>query len=395
VAKHNEFDVIVVGGGLVGAAFAAALAPLPLEIALVEPHAPRIPEPAAEDWDPRVYAISPASAGFLAGLGAWGAMPAERIEPIRRMRVFGDDGSAEITFDAMETGVSALAWIAESRVLHAALWQRLERQDNLKLFCPGQCAALSLEGGGARIQLKGGKRLAAQLVVGADGARSWVREHAEFWSEDRPYHQLGVVANFATEHWHAGVAWQWFRPEGTLAYLPLPGKRISIVWAAADHVAQELLALSTIEFSRRVADAGHKVLGELTQITRPQSFPLRLLTMARSVAPGVALIGDAAHVLHPLAGQGVNLGFADARALAAALAKREPFRTCGDGRLLRQYERGRGEERFALQFVTDGLQRLFSSENRALRLIRNRGLELTGSLAVIRNLLARRALGTP
>jgi ubiquinone biosynthesis UbiH/UbiF/VisC/COQ6 family hydroxylase len=394
VAKHNEFDVVVIGGGLVGAAFAAALAPLPIEIALVEAHAPQIPVPAAVDWDPRVYAISPASARFLAGLGAWETMPAERIEPVRRMRVFGDDGRAGITFDAMETGVPELAWIVESRVVHAALWRRLEAQQNLKLFCPGHCTALSLEGGGARVQLKGGKRLSAQLVVGADGARSWVREHAEFWSEDRPYHQLGVVANFATEIEHGGVAWQWFRPEGTLAYLPLPGKRISIVWAAADHAAQQLLALPAIEFARRVAGAGHQALGELIQITPPQSFPLHLLTMSRSVAPGVALIGDAAHVLHPLAGQGVNLGFADAQALAAALSGREPFRTCGDSRLLRQYERGRGEERFTLQFATDGLQRLFSSENRALRVVRNRGMELTGSLAVVRNLLARRALGT-
>jgi ubiquinone biosynthesis UbiH/UbiF/VisC/COQ6 family hydroxylase len=231
-------------------------------------------------------------------------------------------------------------------------------------------------------------------VVGADGAHSWLRTAAGLAAEDKPYTQLGVVANFVTAREHAGIAYQWFRPEGTLAYLPLPGRRISIVWSAEEAYARELLALDSAELSRRVAEAGQDTLGELQLITPAQGFPLRLLTVARSVVPGVALIGDAAHVLHPLAGQGVNLGFADAHALAATLAAREPFRDCGDSRLLRRYERGRREQHFALQCVTDGLQRLFSSESKVLQQLRNRGLELADALPVLKNLLARRALGS-
>jgi 2-octaprenylphenol hydroxylase len=391
--RRDEFDVIVVGGGLVGAAFAAALGAQSLEVALVEARKPKFARHAADDWDARIYAVSPTSAHFLAGLGAWDDADGGRVQPIRRMQVFGDDGKAGITFDAFATGVPELAWIVESRNLHARLWRALERQKNLTLFCPGQCAALAFDAGRARLELDGGARLGAQLVVGADGAHSWLREAAGFAANDRPYDQLGVVANFSCEREHGGTAYQWFRPEGTLAYLPLPGKRVSIVWAAANACAEELLSLTPDQLSLRVANAGQHMLGKLEPITAAQGFPLRLLTVEKSVAPGIALIGDAAQVLHPLAGQGVNLGFADARELAAELSSREPFRGCGDGRLLRRYERGRREDRFALQCVTDGLQRLFSSENTAIRQVRNRGLELADALPVLKNLLARRALG--
>jgi ubiquinone biosynthesis UbiH/UbiF/VisC/COQ6 family hydroxylase len=309
------------------------------------------------------------------------------------MRVFGDDGDSDITFDALSTGVPELAWIVEGRAMQIALWRLLGQQKNLRLFCPAHCAALSLDGARARLTRDDGARLTSQLVVGADGAQSWLRGAAGFDAEDKPYGQLGVVANFATEREHDGTAYQWFRPEGTLAYLPLPGRRISIVWSAQEKYANELLALPAAELSRRVAEAGRQTLGALELITPSQGFPLRLLTVERKIASGIALIGDAAHVLHPLAGQGVNLGFADAHALAAILTAREPFRACGDSRLLRRYERGRREQHFALQCATDGLQRLFSSQSKTLRQVRNRGLELADALPVVKNLLARRALG--
>jgi ubiquinone biosynthesis UbiH/UbiF/VisC/COQ6 family hydroxylase len=391
--KPEHFDVVVAGGGLVGAAFAARLGHTPLALALVESRGPQPAPQSDEDWDARIYAVSPASAHFLSELGAWGAIDGRRLTPIRRMHVFGDDGSANIVFDALATGVPELAWIVEGRTLHAALWGLLQRQNNLRLLCPAQCAALAFDDGRARITLDGGERISGALVVGADGAHSWLREAAGFAADDKPYGQFGVVANFATERDHAGTAYQWFRPEGTLAYLPLPGRRISIVWSAHDAFARGLQALPPAEFARRVAEAGHNTLGALQLITPAQGFPLRLLTVAQTVAPGVALIGDAAHVVHPLAGQGVNLGFADAQALAATLVAREPFRACGDSRLLRRYERGRREQHFTLQCVTDGLQRLFSSESPMLRQARNRGLELADALPVLKNLLARRALG--
>jgi 2-polyprenylphenol 6-hydroxylase len=392
--KPEHFDVVVAGGGLVGAAFAAGLGRTALTLALIESRGPQPAPQSEEDWDARIYAVSPASAQFLSESGAWGAIDSRRLTPIHRMQVFGDDGSANIVFDALATGVPELAWIVEGRALHAALWRLLQRQNNLRLLCPAQCAALAFDGGRARIVLDGGEHISGALVVGADGAHSWLREAAGFAADDKPYGQLGVVANFATEREHAGTAYQWFRPEGTLAYLPLPGRRISIVWSAHDAYARELQALPAAELARRVAEAGRNTLGALHLITPAQGFPLRLLTVTQTVAPGVALIGDAAHVVHPLAGQGVNLGFADAQALAATLIAREPFRACGDSRLLRRYERGRREQHFTLQYVTDGLQRLFSSESPMLRQARNRGLELADALPVLKNLLARRALGS-
>jgi ubiquinone biosynthesis UbiH/UbiF/VisC/COQ6 family hydroxylase len=392
--KRDQFEVVIVGGGLVGAAFAAALADAPLEVALIEARGPQPIVPEDGNWDARVYAVSPASARFLGGLGVWGDVANERLTAIHRMQVFGDGGGAAITFDAFATGVPELAWIVESRLLHAALWRKLQQQKNLRLLCPAECTALALDDGHARLTLADGARISSQLVVGADGPHSWLRGAAGISATDKPYAQLGVVANFASEREHAGTAYQWFRPEGTLAYLPLPGRRISIVWAAREAFARELLALPADQLTQRVEDAGQHVLGKLELLTPAQAFPLRLLTVPASVAPGLALIGDAAHVVHPLAGQGVNLGFADAHALAATLIAREPFRGCGDSRLLRRYERARREQHFALQCVTHGLQRLFSSESSVLRHARNRGLELADALPVLKNLLAHRALGS-
>ena len=393
MGTRGHFDVVIVGGGLVGAAFAAALGDAALDIALVESRAPRASMVQDGDWDARVYAISPASRQFLSTIGAWDALDPGRLTPIHRMQIFGDDAAADIVFDALATGVPELAWIVEDGALQTALGRLLGQQKNLRVFCPAQCEMLNRDDGANALALNDGTRITADLIVGADGAQSWLRTAAGVESTDRAYLQQGVVANFSAERPHGGTAYQWFRPEGTLAYLPLPGQRISIVWSAEEHYAKELMALPPMELARRAADAGCQVLGELESITPARAFPLRLITVASGVAPGLALIGDAAHVVHPLAGQGVNLGFADARALASVLIGRETFRSCGDSRLLRRYERGRREQHVAIQWATDGLQRMFSSDSRLVRQLRNRGLELTDALPVVKNLLTRQALG--
>jgi 2-polyprenylphenol 6-hydroxylase len=394
MGKRGHFDVVIVGGGLVGAAFAAAVGKAALDIALIETRAPRAPVPPNPDWDARVYAISPASRQFLAALGAWDALDPGRLTAIHRMQIFGDDGAANIVFDAFAAGVPELAWIVEDDALQTALWGLLGQQKNLRVFCPAQCAALNCDAGANALVLEDGTRVTADLIVGADGAQSWLRNAAGLVAAEKPYAQQGIVANFSTERPHRGTAYQWFRPEGTLAYLPLPGQRVSIVWSAADDYARELMALAPGELANRVAAAAGHTLGALESITPARAFPLRLLTVGSSVAPGLALIGDAAHVVHPLAGQGLNLGFADAYALVAALTAREPFRSCGDSRLLRRYERNRREHHVALQWVTDGLQRMFSSDSSVMRQLRNRGLELTDALPVVKNLLTRQALGS-
>ena len=385
-----DFDVVIVGAGLVGASFAMALRGAGLKLAVVEA---QLPEAAADNWDSRVYAISPASAAFLHSLGVWKRLDSERIGAVHEMRIYGDAADAQLRFSAYEAGVAELASIVESRRLQSALWQGLEHQHQLELICPERCVALQLREDAAELTLAGGRTLRARLVVAADGMHSWVREAAGIAAEQKSYGQMGVVANFACERPHRGTAFQWFRGDGVLAYLPLPEQRISIVWSTPDTHAAELLALAPGAFCARVAAAGKDELGELSLLSAAMRFPLSLLRAARLAAPRIALIGDAGHLLHPLAGQGVNLGFGDARDLAQVLLQREVFRDPGEIRLLRRYERARAEDILALAWVTDGLQRLFAAPGGAAAKLRSAGLNLTDALPVLKNLLIRRALG--
>lgn len=385
-----DFDIVIVGAGLVGASFAMALRGAGLKLALVEAQAPAA---AADSWDSRVYAISPGSAAFLDGLGLWKRLDRERINAVHEMLVRGDGADALLRFSAYESGVSELAWIVESRRLQSALWQGLQHQHNLELICPGRCEALQLRDEAAELTLASGRTLQARLVVAADGMHSWARQAAGIAVEQKAYGQMGVVANFACARAHHDTAYQWFLEDGVLAYLPLPGQRISIVWSTPDAHAAELLALSADALCARVAEAGKNALGELELLSAPMQFPLAKLRAVRLAAPRIALIGDAGHVVHPLAGQGVNLGFGDASALARVLQQREVFRDPGEIRLLRRYERARAEDILALAWVTDGLQRLFAARGGAAAKLRNAGLNLTNALPVLKNLLIRRALG--
>ncbi len=385
-----DFDIIIVGAGLVGASFAAALRGSGLKLALVEAQAPAA---AADAWDSRIYAISPGSAAFLRDLGVWKRVDAGRIGTVNEIQVSGDASDAQLRFSAYEAGVAELASIVESSRLQSVLWRGLEHQHYLELVCPERCVALQLGADAAELTLAGGRTLRAKLLVAADGMHSWARQAAGIAADVKPYGQMGVVANFACALPHHDTAFQWFRGDGVLAYLPLPGQRMSMVWSTPDAHAAELLALPQNEFCARVAHAGKHALGELELLSAAARFPLARLRAARLAAPRIALIGDAGHVLHPLAGQGVNLGFGDAKALALVLQQREQFRDPGEIRLLRRYERARAEDILALALVTDGLQRLFAAPGGVLAKLRNTGLNLTDALPVVKNLLIRRALG--
>ena len=386
----DPFDVAIVGAGLVGASLALALGRAGLAVAVVEPSPPAAP---GEEWDSRVYAISPASRAFLAAIGAWDALDARRVQPVARMEIFGDAPGAALEFSAYDAGVATLAVIVESGRLAAALWDSLARLGGVRLFASARCERLEIDARAATLMLAGGERLRAALVIGADGAQSWVRSAAGLTARASSYAQLGVVANFGAAKPHDGTAFQWFRADGVLAYLPLPGNRMSMVWSTPEDHGRELLGLDPEAFCRRAADAGRGVLGELTLITPPQAFPLQRLVAESMIAPRVALIGDAAHVVHPLAGQGVNLGFGDARVLAETLAAREPFRDCGDRALARRFERSRAEALLSMRVVTDGLSKLFALPGAAAARVRNVGLNLTDRLAVVKNLLVRHAIG--
>ncbi|HLU76732.1 MAG TPA: UbiH/UbiF family hydroxylase [Burkholderiales bacterium] len=385
----TDFDVLIAGAGLVGASFALALRDSGLRVGIIEPAEP---SPPGEAWDSRIYALNPANIDFLQTLGAWQRMDPARLQPVGRMQIYGDD-QARLDFSAYESGVAALAYILESGRLQYALWESLRDAPNIELLTGARCADADFESAAARIRLDDGRTLRTELLVGADGANSWVRRVARLQAQVHAYEHLGVVANFDCAKPHGGTAFQWFRHDGILAYLPLAGQRMSMVWSTPDEHGRELLALPHEQLAARVAEAGRHVLGELRVITPPQAFPLRKMRLPDVVAPRVALIGDAAHVVHPLAGQGVNLGFGDAAALARLIIEREPFRRCGDMAILRRYQRERAEPVAAMGAVTHGLQRLFAAPGSWVAALRNRGLAYTDRTTVIKNLLVRQALG--
>lgn len=383
-----NYDLIIVGGGLAGLSLAVALRRCRLRIAVVEAHPPVKPK----GWDARVYAISPANVRFLDEIGIWRHLDLGRCQKVTRMSVHGDRGGA-LEFSAYASGVEALAWIMESSLLQGELWETARRQGNVDLLCPAVPALLDIGDSEAVLELADRRTLSARLIVAADGADSWTRSAAGIEVEFQPYEQMGVVANFRAGQPHHETAWQWFRADGILAYLPLPGDLISIVWSTPTAHAQELLALDAATLCTRVAAAGGYQLGALELVTPPAAFPLRLMRAPHTVAPRLALIGDAAHTIHPLSGHGINLGFQDAKSLAEVLAACPAHVDCGDVHWLRRHERARREEVVALQSVTHGLQRLFGVPQLPIAALRNLGMNLFDRLPVIKDMLARYAMG--
>lgn len=388
---NRSFDVIIVGSGLVGASLALALGEADLSVALVEPNPPR---PLGEDngWDVRIYAISPGSAAFLAQCEAWQRIPVERIARVETMHVYGDEPGSRLDFSAYDTGLRELAFIVENRLLQHALWAGLKAADHVALFTQVQCASLVWERSAVVLRLADGSEINAKLVVGADGGDSWVRAEAGIAANANTYGELGVVANFATTTRHRGIAYQWFRHDGVLALLPLPGERVSMVWSTPEEHGNTLLALAADELVARVDDASGQILGLRERITPAAAFPLQRQRTRELVGPRLALVGDAAHNVHPLAGQGVNLGFRDARTLARVMRERGAQRDCGDYYLLRRYERARREDIIALEWVTDGLHRLFAGNNAGLARLRNIGLKLVNAQSPLKKLLVRQAV---
>lgn len=378
----ERFDIVIVGGGLTGTAFALALKHTPYRVALVEPRPPQMP---ADDWDARVYAYSPGNVDWLKALGGWNELV--RAQAIHAMRIAGDAGG-RLEFDALATGLPELAWIAENGRLQYALWQAAGRVGNIESVA-GQPEAVAWGDGGHDLILADGRRLACDLLVGADGAHSWLRDQAGIGYTVKDQHQAGVVANFEIERPHRGIAWQWFRQDSVLAYLPLPGRRISIVWSTHEDAVPARMARSAEEFAADVAEAGHHVLGGLRRITPQAAFPLKIRRANEWVRPGLALIGDAAHTVHPLAGQGVNLGFRDCRLLSEMLASGG---NPGDFGRLQAYAVRRMEDVASMQFTTGGLKKLFTNSDPALRALRNAGLGWTNGQDWLKQALMRHAV---
>ncbi|MGE5650410.1 MAG: UbiH/UbiF family hydroxylase [Bacillota bacterium] len=389
-----QSNICVIGNGAVGKAAALAFAQAGLSVTLLSPAA--TPLDAQASWDVRVYALNHTAHDLLTSLRVWDALDATRVAPVDAMDIKGDGAQAgQLGFDAYGARTGALAWIVEDRNLNAAMDAALKFAPNMRVVT-GRAVGLEAAAQAARVRLDNGDVIEASLVVGADGAQSWVRGQCEIGIDYRSYGQRGVVSNFECDKPHHGVAYQWFTSsDGIIALLPLPGQRVSLVWSAPEPLADTLLREPLAQLAQRLSDLPGHQLGHLRPL-QPElvkAFPLTLLRTHSLVAPRVALVGDAAHVVHPLAGHGMNLGFGDVAGLVKAVVEREAHRDCGDERVLARYARARKEDILLMQLATDGLERLFSVNFEPLRVARNIGLNLVNKLPVIKRHLISHALG--
>jgi 2-polyprenylphenol 6-hydroxylase len=397
---HLQNHICVIGNGVIGKVAALGFAQAGLSVGLLSPSSSDVsPNTGLQTtaWDARVYALNQAVRRLLSSVKVWDAMDGSRVTPVKGMVIHGDEAqhAGRLAFDAYSARVDALAWIVEDRNLNLALDMALKFAPSA-FVVKGRATGLTVNDEGVRIQLENGNTMGASLIVGADGGQSWVRGQVDIGVDYRSYRQQAIVTSFACDKSHHQVAYQWFTAaDGIIALLPLPGQRVSLVWSAPDALAETLLREPPARLAQRVSILSGGQLGQLHPLEPHivKSFPLQLIRPHSITMPRVVLVGDAAHVVHPLAGHGMNLGFADVAALLRIVTEREPHRDCGDARLLGRYARARKEDILLMQTATDGLARLFATDIEPVRLIRNLGLNLIDRLPVIKRQLISHALG--
>jgi len=394
-AQVHHCDICIVGNGAVGKAAALGFAQAGLRVTVLCRSA--APTPVSSHWDVRVFALNHIANKLLSSLKVWDALDLTRVAAVTEMQVKGGNaaGDGELGFDAYGARTEELAWIVEDRNLNHALDTAMKFAQHLSLVT-GQAKQMQWHADAAEVLLEDGSSIKAGLIVGADGSQSWVRGQCDIGLDYRSYAQQGVVTNFECEKPHHGVAHQWFVEElGIIALLPLPGHRVSLVWSAPDALAATLLDEPLSALVVRLEEYCLEALGHLTPVLPEEikAFPLSLMRPHSMIAQRVALIGDAAHVVHPLAGHGMNLGFGDVASLLELVKNREDHRDCGDARVLERYRRARKEEVLLMQMTTDGLARLFGSNLAPLRIVRNAGLNLLNRLPVIKGKLISHAMG--
>lgn len=389
--RRGQMDAVIVGGGVVGAACALALADAGLQVTLVEGREPA--RWSAADPDLRVYAFAPDNAALLESLGVWRAIRDARVQPYRRMCVWDAAGGGDLVFDADTLGHAQLGWILENALLVDRLWAALPAA-GVRLHCPARVRDVEQDETGVRLTLEDGTRLDARLAIAADGADSSLRQAAGVAVTQHDYAQRGVVAYIQTERPHEDTAWQRFLPGGPLALLPFTEGRSSIVWTLPDAEATRVLALDDDAFARELTLASAARLGQARPVSARAAFPLRRQLAQQYVSGRILLIGDAAHVVHPLAGQGVNLGLRDVAGLRTLIRDAQSRRVDWSApHRLARWARQRRSESTAAAYAFDGINRLFSNDEMHLTLVRGPLLGLAGRLPPLANLFWRRASG--
>lgn len=387
-----DYEIIIAGGGMVGAALACLLGQACKQVAVLEATIPQAFS-ANDSFDNRVSALSRASQRLLEKAGAWQAVVSKRAAPYENMQVWDATGSGLIRFEAADLGEPDLGHIVENRVLQLALLETLKNYPSVELLCPTRLSSFTVTSQHIEVTLADGRNLAASLLVGADGAQSVVRSLADLPYEVIDYGQKGLVCTAYTALPHAATAWQRFLPAGPLAFLPLPDPNAcSIVWTLPADQADAALLWSEERFKRELGQALDFRLGEVLSIGERAAFPLRGLNAQNYVQERIALLGDAAHTIHPLAGQGVNLGFKDAQALAELILANEAA-DYGSLKLLRRYERSRRGDNQLTQKAMEGFSLLFGNTLAPWQMLRNTGLSTVNQLPLLKYQLARRAMG--
>lgn len=389
----DHFDLIIVGAGMVGSTLACSLGKTSLRVGVLEAHPP------VTTWDKtsidlRVSAITAASQQIFRKLDVWEAMVTQRVSPFREMYVWDAGGDGAIHFDSADIGEDRLGHIVENRVIQKALLDKMTALSNVEFICPARLATMVINLEAAELQLEGGRHITATLVVGADGGNSQVRQLAGIGARGWVYDQKGIVAAVKTTESHCETAWQRFLPEGPLAFLPLSDGGSSIVWTTSPAYADVLLDMDEHAFMRKLTHAFDSKLGQIVECGPRAAFPLRLQHVDAYVKERLALIGDAAHTIHPLAGQGVNLGLLDAAALSEVLGNAcEKNHDIGAFHVLRRYERWRKGDNMIAMAVMDGFKRLFGSSLDPLRTVRNVGLNLTNAATPVKTQIMLHAMG--
>jgi 2-octaprenylphenol hydroxylase len=388
-----KYDIIIIGGGMVGLTLACALGQQQFKVAVVEAYQPEDIN-LDDDYELRVSAISKSSQQVLQNVGAWPGMLERRACSYQHMHVWDATGDGSIHFDAADLGLDSIGHIIENKVIQFSLLEQCLKLPDVDWLCPQQIKEIKFSETEQTVILEDGGELVAKLLVGADGANSKVREAAAIEINKSAYEQKAVVAVVKSTLYHRDTAWQRFLPTGPLAFLPLGDGSCSIVWSAENQRADELLEMDEVAFINELQVAFDHTLGKVEKVSQRAAFPLIRRHANEYVKQGLALVGDAAHTIHPLAGQGVNLGLLDAAALAEVIAHaREQGKNISSLSTLRKYERWRRADNSLMMYSMSGFKNLFSNEQAELSVIRNAGLNMVNSLGPVKNKLMRHALG--
>lgn len=390
--NDQQADIIIVGAGMVGSAAALSLARQGYKITLIE--ASEIPQWSEDEYGLRVSAISAASERLLMDIGAWQKIAERRVSPYESMHVWDASGTASLDFNAADSGQACLGYIVENNLIYTCLLEQINGMPNVKLINGARLSGMTWLDDCVEVKLDSGNEIRATLIIAADGGNSQVRAHCGIGSSTHDYQQTGIVTRVRTSLSHEYTAWQRFLPTGPLAFLPLADGSCSIVWSADKEFAEELLALDDEVFSQHLAEAFEHRLGDVELLSSRAGFPLMLANADSYSTERVVLLGDAAHRVHPLAGQGVNLGFQDVIDLTSVIFEAvQNGRDLADPLYLRKYSRRRRADAGMMLAGMDGIQRVFTSQHKSVQKSRNLAMDLINCLPGLKQFFVNRALG--